>query len=120
MTFLHRAMDWPELLLPDGRRADGLRCTELRRVLEAIGVPDMPGDGGKQELLAAYSKYATSTGRVAVVDQESPEPRARRRGIKIDAAYISRTAEKVIRDAANARVDGPPAAPHHPIATTRV
>lgn len=53
---LHR----PELVLPDGRRADTLRRDELYRVLERASVPGLTPHMGKAELLGVYEAAVIS------------------------------------------------------------
>lgn len=46
-----------QLLLPDGRKADGLRLTELRRALERLEIPGIASEMGKAALLDCYAEH---------------------------------------------------------------
>lgn len=50
-------MDFPELLLPDGTRADSLRLGPLYAALAEIGVPGLRAEMGKLELLQIYDRH---------------------------------------------------------------
>ena len=46
----------PHLKLPDGTMLDDLRRTDLRRQLEALGIPGISAHMGKNQLIDAFEK----------------------------------------------------------------
>lgn len=82
-----------DLVLPDGRHAETLRLTELRKTLEALKIPGIEPNMTKPEFLEAYRQAFIPA--LADVRRNLPANQAAAWGKEFNTKLLARAAQQV-------------------------
>lgn len=69
-----QSADFPDLHLPDGRRANSLRYPALWKVLKRLEVPGIDASMGKHALLKKYREHVDPEGAAASQPSKPAKP----------------------------------------------